>query len=126
MPKESRIICMCPLEGIIDVIGKKWALLIVNAVGNYHRLRFKEIIEHLKISPKILADTLKELQKLGLMKRETFAEVPPRVEYSLTEDGAMLRKAVLPLLQWAAARTEYESCCGGSQALVQLKTRVKR
>ena len=124
MRKGSGIICMCPLEGVIGVIGKKWALLIVNAVGNYHKLRFKEIMDHLKISPKILSDTLKELQGLGLIKRETFAEIPPRVEYSLTDAGDTLRRAVLPLLQWAAARTEYESCCGGSQTLVQLKRRV--
>lgn len=124
MRKGRGIICMCPLEGVIGVIGKKWALLIVNAVGNYHKLRFKEIMDHLKISPKILSDTLKELQGLGLIKRETFAEIPPRVEYSLTDAGDTLRRAVLPLLQWAAARTEYESCCGGSQTLVQLKRRV--
>lgn len=124
MPKESQIICMCPLEGVMHVLSKKWALLILNSLGNYGKLRYKQIMDHLKISPKILADTLKELQDLGLIKRQTFAEIPPRVEYSLTEDGYTLRRAVLPLLQWAAARREFESCCGGSQSLVQLKKRA--
>ncbi|MDV3244121.1 MAG: helix-turn-helix transcriptional regulator [Nitrososphaerales archaeon] len=124
MPKESQLICMCPLEGVIDVISKKWALLILNSLGNYGKLRYKQIMEHLKISPKILADTLKELQGLGLIRRQAFAEIPPRVEYSLTEDGYTLRRAVLPILQWAAARTEYESCCGGSQGLVQIRKRA--
>jgi DNA-binding HxlR family transcriptional regulator len=123
MPKESQIICMCPLEGVIDVIAKKWALLILNSLGNYGKLRYKQIMEHMKISPKILADTLKELQSLRLIKRETFAEIPPRVEYSLTKDGNTLRRAILPLIEWAADRTEYESCCGGSVSLIQLKRR---
>jgi DNA-binding HxlR family transcriptional regulator len=57
-----------------------------------------------RISPKTLSDTLKELQAEGLIKRESFAEIPPRVEYSLTEDGAELRKSIIPLLKWAAKR----------------------
>ena len=56
------------------------------------------------ISPKTLSDTLKELQAEGLIKRESFAEIPPRVEYSLTKDGAELRKSIIPLLEWTANR----------------------
>jgi DNA-binding HxlR family transcriptional regulator len=98
-------ICFCPLEGTIDIIGKKWALLIVNAIGNNGRLRFKGLMDELSgISPKTLSDSLKELRAEGLIKRESFAEIPPRVEYSLTEDGAELRKSIIPLLRWAAAR----------------------
>ena len=99
-------ICFCPLEGVIDVISKKWALLIVNAIGNNGRLRFNKLIEELGgLSPKTLSDTLKELQAEGLIKRESFAEIPPRVEYSLTEDGKELRKSIIPLLRWAATRS---------------------
>lgn len=88
------------------MIGKKWALLIVNAIGNYDRLRFNQLMEELKgISPKTLADTLKELQKEGLVGRESFAEIPPRVEYFLTGDGLQLRKAIMPLLGWASQRS---------------------
>jgi len=56
------------------------------------------------ISPKTLSDTLKILQAEGLIKKETFNEIPPRVEYSLTEDGKELRKVIIPLLEWAAKR----------------------
>jgi len=56
------------------------------------------------ISPKTLSDTLKELQKESLIKREGFAEIPPRVEYSLTKDGLELRNSIIPLLKWAATR----------------------
>ena len=57
------------------------------------------------ISPKTLSDTLKELQSEGIIKRESFAEIPPRVEYSLTNDGVELRKSIIPLLKWATTRT---------------------
>jgi DNA-binding HxlR family transcriptional regulator len=105
--------CYCPLEGIIDLISKKWALLIINAIGNYGNLRFNKIMEELHgISPKTLADTLNQLHNEGLLKRESFAEIPPRVEYSLTKDGQGLRDAVVPLLKWAATRqgSKKEKC----------------
>jgi len=105
MPDKKQHICFCPLEGVIDVIGKKWALLIVNALGNCGRLRFNDLMDDLGgISPKTLSDTLKELRGQGLVKRESFAEIPPRVEYSLTKDGNELRKSIVPLLKWAATR----------------------
>ena len=58
------------------------------------------------ISAKTLADILKQLEISGLIKREAFAEIPPRVEYSLTKDGTELRSAIKPLMQWAALRKE--------------------
>jgi DNA-binding HxlR family transcriptional regulator len=106
MQKERNQLCLCPLEGIIDIISKKWALLIVNAIGNHGKLRFNQLMEELKgISPKSLSDTLKRLEKEQLIGRESFAEIPPRVEYSLTKDGIELRNAVMPLLQWASKRS---------------------
>lgn len=108
MCEDSNQICLCPLEGVIDTMSKKWALLIVNALGNRQRLRFNQLMEELKgISPKMLADMLKELQKEQLIGRESFAEIPPRVEYFLTEDGIELRKAILPLLKWASKRDNF-------------------
>jgi DNA-binding HxlR family transcriptional regulator len=113
MHVEDEHICFCPLEGTIDVIGKKWALLIVNAIGNNGRVRFNGLMKELSgISPKTLSDSLKELQAEGLIKRESFPEIPPRVEYSLTGDGTELRRSIIPLLRWAAARctTDKERC----------------
>lgn len=105
MHKESDHICFCPLKGVIDVISKKWALLIINALGNHGRLRFNNLMKELEnISPKTLSDTLKNLRTEGLITRESFAEIPPRVEYSLTDDGIDLRRAIIPLLKWAATR----------------------
>ena len=105
MYKQKDQTCLCPLKGIIDVISKKWALLIINTLGNHGKLRFSQIMETLQgISPKTLSDTLKDLKTEGLIKRESFAEIPPRVEYSLTHDGSELRKSIIPLLEWTANR----------------------
>jgi len=120
MREEGNHVCFCPLEGVIDVISKKWALLIINAIGNYGRLRFNSLMQELgNISPKTLSDTLKELQIEGLIKRESFAEIPPRVEYSLTTDGAELRKAIIPLLKWAATRSarDKRKCASAYKAI---------
>ena len=113
MHEEECHACLCPLEGVIDVIGKKWALLIVNAIGNCGKLRFNDLMSELGcISPKTLSDTLKGLQGEGIVTRQSFAEIPPRVEYSLTRDGVELRKSIMPLLEWAATRenTNRERC----------------
>ena len=105
MQEKPQQTCICPLKGVIDLISKKWALLIINALGNCGTLRFNQIMETLKgISPKTLSDTLKDLQSEALIKRESFAEIPPRVEYSLTKDGIELRKSIIPLLEWTANR----------------------
>jgi DNA-binding HxlR family transcriptional regulator len=111
MENQNNPICLCPLEGIIDIIGKKWALLIVNAIGNHGKLRFNHLMQQLgNISPKTLSDTLKELQQASIIQRESFNEIPPRVEYSLTKDGLELRTAIIPLLQWAAPRHKCSGC----------------
>jgi len=103
--EEEEDVCLCPLEGIAEVISRKWALQIIGVIGNHGKLRFNEIMERLsKISPKALTDRLKELETMGLVKREMFAEIPPRVEYSLTKDGLELRKLIIPLMKWASSR----------------------
>jgi DNA-binding HxlR family transcriptional regulator len=105
MEKESNHFCLCPLEGIINIIAKKWAILIISIIGHHEKIRFNDIMKRLEgISPKTLADVLKDLQKENLIHRQSFSEIPPRVEYSLTEDGEKLCEAVLPLIQWAEKR----------------------
>jgi DNA-binding HxlR family transcriptional regulator len=102
---SSKVICLCPLEGVIDIISKKWALLIVNEIGNHGRIRYNELMKEIQaISPKTLADTLKELVRYNLVKREAFNEIPPRVDYILTKDGEELRQAIIPILQWALTK----------------------
>ena len=106
MAKDSNgVICLCPLDGIIDIISKKWALLIINEIGNHKRIRYNDLMkESQNITPKTLADILKGLVKHGLVKREPFNQIPPRVNYTLTHDGEDLREAIIPILQWAISK----------------------
>lgn len=104
MGKES-IALFCPLQGVIDIISKKWALLAINEIGNHKRIRFNELRRELRgITAKSLTNTLIELESSGLVTRKRFNEKLPRTEYSLTDDGTKLYHLVIPLLQWAASR----------------------
>jgi len=96
-------------EGVMEALSKKWALLIIAAIGSQGKIRYSEIMERLGgISPKSLSDRLKELEKEGLITREAFAEIPPKVEYSLTEDGVGLftstpdNATIVDYLAWCA------------------------
>ena len=121
MPRESRLIDKCPIQGVIDIVSKKWALLIVAVLGNKPSLRYQNIAQELVgISPKTLSDTLKSLDASGVVQRTPFKEIPPRVEYSLTEDGKRLRKSILPLLEWAVERSKEKDCVILKSALANL------
>ncbi len=101
MKKDSYRICLHSVEGIATTISKKWAIFILILLGHHGRLRLSELTYTLEgISPKSLADMLKELHEESLIQREAFSEIPPRVEYFLTEDGKQLCEALIPLIQW--------------------------
>ena len=109
MCEDSETLCVCAFGGILTSISKKWALLIINKLGVSGRLRFNDLMTELEgISPRTLSETLKELQGERLIDRESFSEIPPRVEYYLTDDGVTLRKAIVPLLRWASDRDEVD------------------
>lgn len=106
--------CYCPTGGLIDIISRKWTMCVINALSNHGKLRFTELINELRIiSPKTLTKTLKELEKLELVTRETFNTIPPKVEYSLSEKGNELRTVIYPFLSWIAQQTSTKdlSCC---------------
>ncbi len=98
----DREYCIYPLDDLMAVLGKKWALFVIAVLGNDTRTRFNDLLRQLKgISPRTLTDRLKELKESGLVRRTAFAEVPLRVEYELTDEGRRMRKALLPFLQWS-------------------------
>src|SRR5574340_1106482 len=104
MKKES-IVLFCPLQGVIDIISKKWSLLAINEIGNHKNIRFNELKRELKgITAKSLTNTLNELQSNRLISRKDFAEKLLRTEYSLTDEGTKLYHLIIPLLQWAASK----------------------
>ena len=103
---EPCCICPCPCEGLIEIIGKKWTLCVLAKLGNDGTLRFNQLAQGLSgISAKTLTDVLKDLQQSGLVKRQAFPEIPPRVEYHLTKEGRELTMLVAPLMIWADQKT---------------------
>lgn len=98
-------ICFCPLFGILDVIAKKWALLIIAILGNEGEKGFNELKKELgRISPKPLSDTLKNLERIGLVNKNVLETSPPTVKYSLTAEGRELRGHLIPMLVWVSER----------------------
>ncbi len=105
MVRRSNVVLFCPLQGTIDIIGKKWALLVVYEIGNHGKIRFNELKnELLGITSKSLVNTLEGLQDSELISKESFRETPPRVEYRLTKDGKGLYDIIIPLIRWSALR----------------------
>ncbi len=95
------------MSGVINLIGKKWTLCILVTLGNTPSLRFNALLDALPgISPRTLSDTLKGLLREGMVARTVYPEAPPRVEYALTDQGLGLRRLVVPLMEWTAARTQ--------------------
>jgi DNA-binding HxlR family transcriptional regulator len=80
----------CPITRAVRLVGDRWTLLIVRALMD-GSLRFNEIQAMLgNVSSGTLSARLKQLEQVGIVRREAFAEIPPRVEYHLTEKGAAL------------------------------------
>jgi DNA-binding HxlR family transcriptional regulator len=94
----------CPVRNVMDRIGDKWAVLVITTLGEKGTLRFNQLHEMIgDISQKMLTVTLKKLQEDGLVSRKMFQEIPPRVEYTLTERGNSLLPHIISLEQWAMA-----------------------
>ncbi|MFC9894000.1 winged helix-turn-helix transcriptional regulator [Nocardia sp. NPDC127579] len=91
---------LCPVEATLDVLEGKWTILIVRDLLAGTK-RFAELRRSLTgISPKTLTDRLRALETRGFVTRETFAEVPPRVEYTLTDSGRTLEPVIAALAVW--------------------------
>lgn len=91
---------MCPVTATLNLIGGKWKTLILYSLTNGTR-RFGEIAVRIPdISRKVLTEQLKELEADGLIHRQQFNEIPPRVEYSLSELGKSLSSVIRELEIW--------------------------
>lgn len=100
----------CPLEYGLDIFGRKWNSRIICVLAEKHILRYSEIRkEMINITDAVLATTLKNLISDNIIKREQYNEIPPKVEYSLTDKG----KSVVPVLQsickWSGAYHKNEN-----------------
>jgi DNA-binding HxlR family transcriptional regulator len=106
METQSDVDQTCGMSLAIDVVGGKWKmhLMWVLAEGP---VRFGQIRRKLDgVSEKVLAENLRQLEASGIVHRELYAEVPPRVEYSLTPLGESLNRALAPLEVWGNSNRE--------------------
>ncbi|WP_426048694.1 winged helix-turn-helix transcriptional regulator [Chryseobacterium sp. NFX27] len=105
MVKSELMKYSCPLGKAMSALGSKWKPIIVLVIKD-RKLRFGELAVRINvISRKVLTDQLKEMQNDGLIIREEFKELPPRVEYSLTEKGLALLPILYLLEEWEAKFT---------------------
>lgn len=97
----------CPVEVTLALIGSKWKVLIVRDLLASGTMRFKELQRSIgDVSQKVLTSDLRSMEECGLVRREVFVEVPPRVEYSLTDLGCSLRPVLAALHEWDEAYRE--------------------
>jgi DNA-binding HxlR family transcriptional regulator len=98
---------VCGIDAGMDVVAGKWKSLILWELDNYGTRRFGELRRGLPgVSEKMLVQHLREMEEDGLIHREIFREVPPRVEYSLTPEGVSLNKALGALGAWGKQRVK--------------------
>ena len=91
----------CPIRNVLSRLTDKWSLLVLYTLEQQEVLRFNDLWRQIPdISQKMLTSTLRHLESDGIISRETFAEVPPKVEYRLTERGLSLMPHLDALIGW--------------------------
>ena len=92
----------CPIRNILASISDKWSILILFTLNQSELMRFNALQKNIPdISQKMLTVTLRTLEEDGFVKRQVYAEVPPRVEYSLTDRATSLLPHINSLIMWA-------------------------
>lgn len=100
--EKNTIIEICPVRNMIARFGNKWALLVILILSENKVLRFSELKKMIPdVSSRMLSSTLRTLEADGLVSRKVYPEVPPKVEYSLTETGLSLVPFIVQLTEWA-------------------------
>ncbi|WP_415951844.1 winged helix-turn-helix transcriptional regulator [Streptomyces sp. KLOTTS4A1] len=95
----------CGIDTAMEVIGGKWKVLILWALHEHPCRRFGELRRLVPgVTEKVLASHLREMEADGVVHRVSYDEVPPRVEYTLTEAGERLNEALQPLAAWGRER----------------------
>ncbi|MHA1766118.1 MAG: winged helix-turn-helix transcriptional regulator [Promethearchaeota archaeon] len=91
----------CKVQQVLMLLGKKYLMPIIRLLLLNETLRFNEILAHFNGSPKTITARLRELEKHGIINRTQFNEIPPKVEYSLTDQGKELEVIFERLANWA-------------------------
>ncbi|MCR4676815.1 MAG: helix-turn-helix transcriptional regulator [Sphaerochaetaceae bacterium] len=104
--KKKEELPECPVSTTVSLIGSKWKLLIIRNLLN-RPWRFNELQKNLEgISQKVLTDSLRSMEADGIITRTVYPEVPPHVEYALSELGESLRPVIMTMASWG---DEYKS-----------------
>ncbi|WP_261134539.1 helix-turn-helix domain-containing protein [Bacillus sp. Marseille-Q3570] len=100
---------MCPkYEAAIEIIGKKWTGLIIRVLLAGPK-RFKDIKRQIPdMSDRMLTERMKELEAVGIVKREVYPETPVRIEYTLTDKGTSLKNVISEIQRWSDDWVEME------------------
>lgn len=99
--------CLCPLGGVMDLLSRRYAMRLICVVGAIGPARYGDIEETFDgVSSSTLSTRFDELVEAGILAREQYAEIPPRVEYELTETGEELGRHLEPLLEWVEEADE--------------------
>ncbi len=98
----KKIETFCPVRDILSQFGDKWSVLVLILLEERHVMRLSELAKAIPdVSQKMLTVTLRSLESYHLVARKVYPEVPPRVEYSLTELGQSLLRPMHSLIDWA-------------------------
>ncbi len=107
---DNCLTSQCPIQFVVDILGSKWSILILRELWGQDR-RTKELLKALpEISSKTLTVRLRHLEDHGLVVRRAYAEVPPRVEYKLTDKGRELQPVITALYQVGQKWLEQDGC----------------
>jgi DNA-binding HxlR family transcriptional regulator len=99
MKKEDKN--RCAVSHTMSIIGGKWKIVVINSLVLKGTLRYKELERAIpEVTPKMLVKVLKELEEEKLIVRKVYAEVPPRVEYSVTTLGLSLNQLIIEINKW--------------------------
>lgn len=99
---QNSIIEICPIRNVVARFGDKWSLLVLLVINSNVTVRFNELGRQIPdISTRVLSSTLKTLEADGLIDRKVHAQVPPKVEYTLTDTGRSLIPLIMQLTEWA-------------------------
>lgn len=111
----------CPVSPVLDIVFSRWTTPILWALHEYGRQRFVELQRSIgTITPKVLTQRLRQMERDGLVERTYHAEVPPRVEYEISDLGRSLAPIFASLVEWSAenlpeverARREFDGADG--------------
>lgn len=103
---------LCPVRYTIDIVGGKWKLPIICVLTSGLPIRYSSIKRRLTgVTNMMLAQSLKDLEASGIVHREQYNEVPPRVEYTLTDKGKSIIPPLMKLGEWGGSHMQEDKFC---------------